>query len=60
MKKNIFLMRENIFEPIRLCSFTGISVERSWTVADAEGESPAIETTTILNDISSCEAVDKA
>lgn len=36
--------------------FTGISIERSWTVADAESESPGNETTTILNDISSCES----
>lgn len=40
--------------------FAGISVERSWkleeTVADAEGESPGNETTTILNEISSCES----
>lgn len=41
---------------IRLCHFTGISIERSWTVADAEGDSPGNETTTILNDISSCDS----
>jgi len=32
--------------------FTGISIERSWTVADG-AESPIIETTTIINDIES-------
>lgn len=34
--------------------FTGISIERSWTVADGS-ESPGIETTIIINDLEFCE-----
>lgn len=49
LDKNIFFY---VKPTIVVIHFTGISIERSWTVADG-AESPIIETTTIINDIES-------